>query len=203
MAQPAPPANKPESRYDASAGKSPISPTTPSTLTTSTESQLVAATETLPPSAQQLEPALQQSRAEHTGPVSPPWPAPSISTAFHPDSVDPTPAACSAAFPACGASRKPPMRFYMGASPSQILCFQASACWRRNGSTDGGIPADTPSPVLLHLGTKAAVPYAFEGGGFRQWMGAGAAEGNAYPWTSSPWTTVECRTNPSGLSFYT
>ncbi|RAH86112.1 hypothetical protein BO86DRAFT_406519 [Aspergillus japonicus CBS 114.51] len=137
--------------------------------------QLVTATETLPPSAQQLEPALQkraeQSRAEHTGPVSPPWPAPSISTAFHPDSVDP--------------GRKPPMRFYMGASPSQILCFQASACWRRNGSTDGGIPTDTSSPVLLHLGTKAAVPYAFEGGGFRQWMGAGAAEGNAYPWTSS------------------
>ncbi|PYI28568.1 hypothetical protein BP00DRAFT_488680 [Aspergillus indologenus CBS 114.80] len=59
----------------------------------------------------------------------------------------------------------------MGASPSPILCFQASACWRLNGSTDCGIPTDKTDPVLLHLGTKAAVPYSFEGGSFRKWIG--------------------------------
>ncbi|RAK95880.1 uncharacterized protein BO80DRAFT_449746 [Aspergillus ibericus CBS 121593] len=61
---------------------------------------------------------------------------------------------------------------YMGACPCQLLFFRASVSWQLDGSTDcDRVQRHKSNPVLLQLGTKAPVPYTLSGNGFRQWMG--------------------------------
>ena len=61
---------------------------------------------------------------------------------------------------------------HMGASPSQILCFQSSATWKLDESTScNHVQKDRTSTLLLHLGTGSAVPYTFSGNAFCHWIG--------------------------------
>lgn len=61
---------------------------------------------------------------------------------------------------------------HIGASPSQILCFQSSATWKLDESTRcNHAQKDRTSILLLQLGTKSAVPYTFSGNAFCHWIG--------------------------------
>ena len=60
---------------------------------------------------------------------------------------------------------------HIGASPSQILCFQSSATWKLGESTScNHARKDRTSILLLQLGTKSAVPYTFNGNAFSHWI---------------------------------
>ncbi|PWY88831.1 hypothetical protein BO94DRAFT_556220 [Aspergillus sclerotioniger CBS 115572] len=61
---------------------------------------------------------------------------------------------------------------HVGASLSPLLCLQASVSWHVDESTDcDRIERDKTNIVLLYIGTKASVPYALNGNGFRHWVG--------------------------------
>lgn len=61
---------------------------------------------------------------------------------------------------------------HISASPSQILFFQSSASWKLDESTScNHAQKDRTSTLLLHLGTRSAVPYTFSGNAFCHWIG--------------------------------
>lgn len=61
---------------------------------------------------------------------------------------------------------------HISASPSQILCFQSSANWKLDESTScNHAQKNRTSTLLLHLGTRSAVPYTFSGNAFCHWIG--------------------------------
>lgn len=62
---------------------------------------------------------------------------------------------------------------YLSASPSQVLCLQASVNWRLDESTADcqRVQKDKTHSVLLQIGTKAAIPYTLSGCDFHHWIG--------------------------------
>ena len=81
--------------------------------------------------------------------------------------------ACSGESPKCLVRPQNTYAFHIGGSPSQILCFQSSANWKLDESTTScnHVRKDRASTLLLHLGTKSAVPYIFSGNAFCRWIG--------------------------------
>jgi hypothetical protein len=72
----------------------------------------------------------------------------------------------------CGKPQKTRV-LYLGASPSQVLCLQASVNWRLDESTANcqRVQKDKTHSILLQIGTKAAIPYTLSGCHFHYYIG--------------------------------
>ncbi|OJZ89967.1 hypothetical protein ASPFODRAFT_30804 [Aspergillus luchuensis CBS 106.47] len=65
---------------------------------------------------------------------------------------------------------------HIGASPSRRLCLQASVNWQLDEPTVCDRAKDRTDTVLLHIGTKSAVPYTLNGKDFSFWIGLESEE---------------------------
>ncbi|KAE8356902.1 hypothetical protein BDV28DRAFT_126392 [Aspergillus coremiiformis] len=129
---------------------------------------IVADSDTLQPSKQQLDDALEKSRVY--------W-YPITTVAWHyrdngikPESVNPHRMLWKV--PRMHGRPQTTYALYINASPCPLLCLQASANWLLDGAADcGRVQKDKKTTVLLHIGTKAPVPYTLNGNGFCDWVG--------------------------------
>ncbi|RAL07214.1 uncharacterized protein BO97DRAFT_418757 [Aspergillus homomorphus CBS 101889] len=130
--------------------------------------QIVADSTALQPSKRQVDTALEQSRAYW-------YHAATAARFYHNNGIKPesaNPHHMLWKVPRMRGRPKTTYALYMGASPCQSLCLQASTTWRLDDATKcERVQEEITNTVLLQIGTKAAVPYTLSGTVFGRWIG--------------------------------
>ncbi|OOF95548.1 hypothetical protein ASPCADRAFT_13467, partial [Aspergillus carbonarius ITEM 5010] len=131
-------------------------------------SRIVADSDTLQPSKQQLEDALEKSRLYW-------YSVATVACHYHDHGIKPksaNPHHMLWKVPRMHGGPHTTYALYMGASPCPLLCLRASASWQLDGPADCDRgQRERINAMLLHIGTKAPVPYTLSGNEFRQWIG--------------------------------